>query len=227
MKSKKTIILISAVAILLFIFGVIYFNKPANNAQETANNETASINEQINTRKVDKLALLGALSGVKGNNIEITNMPLGFKGEVFVPAETITNGLNYFLKRTENNKMEDLKIEIDQETMNINVNYKVMKGIKTPIELRIVPRIDENKNLEIKIDAIKLLDLKLPDWIVNKVVSRFIEDWFPKDSNIKVTFNKDSVVIDKDNLKGIIVEELLIKDSGLQIKGMIDVNKLL
>ncbi|MHC1747235.1 MAG: hypothetical protein AB9856_02455 [Cellulosilyticaceae bacterium] len=227
MKSKKTIILISAVAILLFIFGVIYFNKPANNAQETANNETASINEQINTSKVDKLALLGALSGVKGNNIEITNMPLGFKGEVFVPAETITNGLNYFLKRTENNKMEDLKIEIDQETMNVNVNYKVMKGIKTPIELRIVPRIDENKNLEIKIDAIKLLDLKLPDWIVNKVVSRFIEDWFPKDSNIKVTFNKDSVVIDKDNLKGIIVEELLIKDSGLQIKGMIDVNKLL
>ena len=80
--------------------------------------------------------------------------------------------------------------------------YKVNKIIKTPIEVRVNPVLNDNKDLVINIEEVKFLDIKVADWIVNLVLNGFIKDWFPSNGDLKVELNKGNVVIYKENFKG-------------------------
>ncbi len=226
MKNKRIIIiLIILILVIATIIGCSYFNKSKDNSNENIKNE--EINNSNNGDIEGITEFLSAISGVKAVDIEIINNPVGFKGELFAPKESITNGVDYYLAHTNNEKMKDLKVDIGENLLSIYVNYKVNKIIKTPIEVRVNPVLNENKDLVINIDEVRFLDIKVADWIVNLVLNSFVKDWFPSDGNLKLEFNKGNVVVYKENFKGININQLSIEEDGLKINVSIDLRETL
>ena len=163
MNLKKTSILISVVIIVLLgIFTFISINNddvtynPNNKLENIQNNET-----------IQELEFLKSISGVKAKNIELTDNPVGIKGEFIAPKESILKGVDYFLQHTQNDKMENVKVDIGKGYISISVDYKITKNITTPIKVKVVPTLNNNKDLELKIQEVKFLDLKISDWLVN------------------------------------------------------------
>ena len=122
--------------------------------------------------------------------------------------------------------MEDLKVDIGENFISVYVNYKVNKVIKTPIEVRINPVLNENKDLVINIDEVKFLDIKVADWIVNLALNSFVKDWFPSDSGLSLEFNNGNVVVYKENFNGVNLNQLSIEENGLNIDATIGIEKI-
>ena len=114
----------------------------------------------------------------------------------------------------------------EKEYVTISVDYKVTKNINTPIEVKISPKLNDNKDLVINIEEIKLLDIKLPKLIVNIVMDSFIKDWFPKEDN-NIEFTKGAVIIDKENFNEIDLENLEVEEDGLRIKAVIKLEEVI
>lgn len=123
--------------------------------------------------------------------------------------------------------MEDLKIDIDDNSLSVYVNYKVNKVIKTPIEVKVNPELNDNGDLVINIDEVKLLDIKIADWVVNLVLNNFIKDWFPSNGDLNLEFNKGNVVLYRENFKGISINEISLEEEGLKVNVTIDLEKIL
>ncbi|MEG2017689.1 MAG: hypothetical protein RR128_04430 [Clostridium sp.] len=226
--NKKIILgIVAGIVILgLGVMGANFYNKESANKDTLEGQETE---KEADTEVEDKKGILNfleAIAGLKANNIEMMDNPVGFKGEFFAPDETIVNGLNYFLQETKNDKMENLNIKSEEGVINIKVDYKVTKTITTPIELKIKPTLDEAKDLVINIEEVKFLDLKIAKWIVNLALDNFIEDWFPDDGALKVGFNKGSVIIYKENFKGVEVKSISL-ENGFEIEVVVDLEKVL
>ena len=220
MNLKKTSILISVVIIVLLgIFTFISINNddvtynPNNKLENIQNNET-----------IQELEFLKSISGVKAKNIELTYNPVGIKGEFIAPKESILKGVDYFLQHTQNDKMENVKVDIGKGYISISVDYKITKNITTPIKVKVVPTLNNNKDLELKIQEVKFLDLKISDWLVNIALKSFIKDWFPKNEDINIDFKEGFVIIYKDNFKGITLDKLEVESIGLNIDMTIDLN---
>nr|WP_294576035.1 hypothetical protein [uncultured Romboutsia sp.] len=61
----------------------------------------------------------------------------------------------------------------------VNTLFLFVFIIKTiSIEVKVVPKLNNDKGLELKIKEVKFLDLKIANWIVNLGISSFIKDWF-------------------------------------------------
>ena len=127
---------------------------------------------------------------------------------------------------TENEKMENVAMYTEKEYVTISVDYKVTKNITTPIEVKISPKLNDNKDLVINIEEIKLLDIKLPKLIVNIVMDSFIKDWFPKEDN-NIEFAKGAVIIDKENFNEVDLENLEVEEDGLRIKAVIKLEEVI
>lgn len=166
------------------------------------------------------------IAGVKATNIELIDNPVGVKGEFLVPEKSILNGINYFLKETKNDKINNVNIDIEENGIIAKVDYKVNQNITTPIEVKFLPTVDKNNNLILNIKEVKLLDLKLYDWIVDIALKSFIKDWFSKDSNIDVKFEKGNVVIDKNNFKEVMLKNISLGSKDLKINMIIDFNHI-
>jgi hypothetical protein len=219
------VVLVALLIIIISIFGCSHFSKSIDNSNENIKNEQSINSETYDIEKA--VEFLGSVSGVKAVDVEIINNPIGFKGELFVPKESIANGVDYYLSHTNNEKMKDLKISIDEKFISIYVNYKVNNIIKTPIEVIIKPILNENKDLVINIDEVKFLDIKVADWIVNLTLNSFIKDWFPSNGDLRIEFNKGNVVIYKENFQGISLNNISIEDQGLNINMSIDLKKII
>jgi len=226
MNFKKIIIIISIViSLLLGMYIFISKNEyKDNNISYKPNNKIDEINNEEVTKMLD---FLKAISGLKASNIELIDNPVGVKGEFLVPKKSILNGVDYFLKNTENDKMTNLKVDLGNGYITIKVDYKITRNITTPIEVKVVPLLNSNKDLELRIKDLKFLDLKIADWIVNIGLNSFIKDWFPKNEDINIEFKKGVVVIYKDNFKGIALDELKVKSTGLNIDMTIDLNTII
>ena len=111
--------------------------KPNNKIEATDNKET-----------IQTIEFLKSISGLKAKNIELIDNPVGIKGEFLAPKESILNGVDYFLKHTENDKMTNVKVDIGDSYIAIRVDYKITKSIATPIEVKIIPTLNNNKDLE-------------------------------------------------------------------------------
>ena len=136
MKNKRIIIILLVLAVVItVIIGCTYFNKPVDNSNNKIKNEEISNSNKSDIEGV--IEFLGSISGVKAIDIEILNNPVGFTGELYAPKESIKNCVDYYLTNTNNEKMEDLKIDIGDNFLSIYVNYKVNKMIKTPIEVKV------------------------------------------------------------------------------------------
>ncbi|GIM33172.1 hypothetical protein [Paraclostridium bifermentans] len=166
------------------------------------------------------------IAGVKATNIELIDNPVGVKGEFLVPEKSILNGINYFLKETKNDKISNVNIDIEENGIIAKVDYKVNQNITTPIEVKFLPTVDNNNNLILNIKEVKLLDLKLYDWVVDIALKSFIKDWFSKDSNINVKFEKGNVVIDKNNFKEVMLKNMSLGSKDLKINMIIDFNHI-
>lgn len=227
---NKKIILGISVAIIVLCVGIIgfnFYNKQAANKDPLKGQETEKEEASTNIEgKESILKFIESISGLKANNIEIIDNPAGFKGEFFAPDEAIVNGVDYFLKETNNDKMENLNIVSEEGAINIKIDYKVTSNIKTPIEVKIKPTINEAKDLVINIEEVKFLDLKIAKWIVNLALDNFIKDWFPSNGDFKVDFNKSNVIIYKDNFNGVEISNISL-ENGLEIEVVIDLKKVL
>lgn len=225
--NKKQISVVIIVLLVVITIGFIAFsNKKETQNTNNGNNNDNKVEETI-TDNTDALQFLKSVSGIKANNVEITDNPVGVKGEFLAPERSILSGVDYFLKETNNDKIENLNINLDNNTINIRVDYKVSKFIKVPVEVQVVPSLNKEKDLVLNIQKVKLLDMKLYDWIVDVSVNSFIKDWFPKESGLKVTFNEGNVVIDKDNFKGISIDNINLDKNNLKIDMFIDLQYLM
>ena len=191
------------------------------------------LKEEIKNDTVDKVAtnetleFFNAISGVKAENIEIINSPvLGIKGKIFAPKISIVNGINYFLDNTNNDKMKNLEVDIENNGINLYVNYAVTDKINTPIKVNITPSLNENNDLVIDIGSVNILDLKLSDFLVNLALNTFVKDWFVN-SNIKIEYEKNKVILSKENFDGITLNSILVNDDGIALDMIIEAEKLI
>lgn len=224
MNKKKISIVIIVLLVVITIGFITFSNKKESPKTNNGNNNKV---EETITDNTDTLQFLKSVAGIKANNVEITDNPVGVKGEFLAPEKSILSGVDYFLKETNNDKIENLEINLDNNTINIRVDYKVSKFIKVPVEVQVVPSLNKDKDLVLNIQKVKLLDMKLYDWIVDVSVNSFIKDWFPKESGLKVTFNEGNVVIDKDNFKGISIDSINLDKNNLKIDMFIDLQYLM
>jgi hypothetical protein len=226
-KDKKVqYIIFALVLIFLIVVAVVFFQK--NDRKNIKNVKKDNEQEEVVKNESNVVEFISSIAGLQANNIEVIKNPVvGVKGEIFAPKEAIINSLDYYLKHTKNDKMSDVKVDIGDGYIVVNVNYNVINMMKTPIEVKVIPSLDENENLVLNIKEVRLLDLKITNWIVNLALDNFIKDWFPEDSNLKVDFNNGNILVYKENFKGVTLKEIDIKETGLKVNAIIDLNLLL
>ena len=221
--NKKLLTLISA-GIVLFLVIIYFFvgkNLDKNNLIE--NNITNKI-EEIGKNDNKLISFLKSINGVKIESLELVDNPVGFEGSFLAPKESIKNGVDYFLKESKNDKINDVKIDIGSGYIKLNVDYNIINNIITPIEFKVIPSLDSNHNLVLKIDDVKFLDLKIANWIVNIGLNNFIKDWFTSDMDVK--FNDGNVVIYKSNFKGVYLNKISINSKDIKIDMSINMEEI-
>ncbi|GKZ04989.1 hypothetical protein ANS017_07300 [Paraclostridium bifermentans] len=226
MKNKKQKIFLGIIIFLILSATIIFSIKkldtqPTQQVKKIENNK-----DIVENSEAKNLTFFRDIAGVKATNIELIDNPVGVKGEFLVPEKSILNGINYFLKQTKNDKISNVNIDIEENGIIAKVDYKVNQNITTPIEVKFLPTVDKNNNLILNIKEVKLLDLKLYDWIVDIALKSFIKDWFSKDSNIDVKFEKGNVVIDKNNFKQVMLKNISLGSKDLKINMIIDFNHI-
>lgn len=224
MKNKKQKIFLGIIIFFILSATIIFSIKKLDTQQNQQVKKIENNKDAVENSKEKNLTFFRDIAGVKATNIELIDNPVGVKGEFLVPEKSILNGINYFLKQTKNDKISNVNIDIEESGIIAKVDYKVNKSITTPIEVKFLPTVDKNNNLILNIKEVKLLDLKLYDWIVDIALKSFIKDWFSKDSNIDVKFEKGNVVIDKNNFKEVILKNISLEQKDLKINMIIDFN---
>lgn len=224
MKNKRNII-ISIIILITIILGAIVlyiYGKDKDIPNENLSNEVINENLEEGT-----IGFLNSISGIKAENMEIINQPvIGVKGKVIVPEVSIINGIKYYLKSTKNDKMSNLEVDIQNNSIDLYVNYAVNDSFNTPIKVNITPSLNENKDLVINIGEVKVLDLKLANFLVNLALKTFVKDWF-NDSNMKVDYEKSKVIIYKENFEGIDIDSILVNNDDITLDIIIDARKIL
>ena len=214
MNRKRNIIMMIILGLLILasiIFVAIKIEKQPEIKEDIKTEDT---NEVVEQGIID---FFNAIEGVKAETLEIINDPVvGVKGKIFVPDTAIVNGINYFLEKTNNNKMSNLEVVTENNSISLYVDYAVTDKINTPIKVDISPSINENKDLVIDIGSVKILDLKLADFIVNLALKTFTKDWFAN-SDIIVTYENNKVTISKDNFNGMSLDSILVSDEGITL----------
>lgn len=226
MKNKKQKIFLGIIIFFILSATIIFSIKkldtqPTQQVKKIENNK-----DIVENSEAKNLTFFRDIAGVKAKNIELIDNPVGVKGEFLVPEKSILNGINYFLNETKNDKISNVNIDIEENGIIAKVDYKVNQNITTPIEVKFLPTVDKHNNLILNIKEVKLLDLKLYDWIVDIALKSFIKDWFSKDSNINVKFEKGNVVIDKNNFKEVILKNISLGSKDLKINMIIDFNHI-
>lgn len=226
MKNKKQKIFLGIIIFLILSATIIFSIKKLETQPIQQVKKIEKNKDIVENSESKNLTFFRDIAGVKATNIELIDNPVGVKGEFLVPEKSILNGINYFLKETKNDKISNVNIDIEENGIIAKVDYKVNQNITTPIEVKFLPTVDKNNNLILNIKEVKLLDLKLYDWIVDIALKSFIKDWFSKDSNINVKFEKGNVVIDKNNFKEVMLKNISLGPKNLKINMIIDFNHI-
>lgn len=226
MKNKKQKIFLGIIIFLILSVTIIFSIKKLETQPIQQVKKIEKNKDIVENSEAKNLTFFRDIAGVKATNIELIDNPVGVKGEFLVPEKSILNGINYFLKETKNDKINNVNIDIEENGIIAKVDYKVNQNITTPIEVKFLPTVDKNNNLILNIKEVKLLDLKLYDWIVDIALKSFIKDWFSKDSNINVKFEKGNVVIDKNNFKEVMLKNISLGSKDLKINMIIDFNHI-
>ena len=224
MKNKRNIIISIIILITIILGAIVLYIYGKDKDIPNENLTTEIINEKL---EEGTIGFLNSISGIKVENMEIINQPvIGVKGKVIVPEVSIINGIKYYLKSTKNDKMSNLEVDIQNNSIDLYVNYAVNDSFNTPIKVNITPSLNENKDLVINIGEVKVLDLKLANFLVNLALKTFVKDWF-NDSNMKVDYEKSKVIIYKENFEGIDIDSILVNNDDTTLGIIIDARKIL
>ena len=215
MNNKKLTICI-LIAILLS-FGGFMLMKPSTKDTSQNNNNSNKIEQNEESSDSKAINLLKAVQGLKIESVELVDNPVGFEGSFLAPEQSIRNGVDYFLKESNNEKISKVSIDVDGGYIKVNVDYKITNKITTPIEVKVIPSLNEDKDLILKIDEVKFLDLKIANWIVDLGVKNFVKDFFSGDNDMVVEFNDGNVLIDKSNFKGVDLKNISIDSKMLKL----------
>ncbi|MGL5329160.1 MAG: hypothetical protein ACRDD7_07825, partial [Peptostreptococcaceae bacterium] len=128
MYNKKIwIMVIGVIIIIVGVSSIFHINKPQKSNDTNINNKIEQ-NIQIENETIN---FLKSISGLRANNLEVIDNPVGFKAELLAPKKSILNGIDYFLQDTENEKMKNINVDIGEGFIKINVDYEVVKNINT------------------------------------------------------------------------------------------------
>ncbi|MDU0298205.1 hypothetical protein RWY47_15235 [Paraclostridium sp. MRS3W1] len=224
MRNKKRKIFLGVIIFFTLSSFMLFSIKKLDTQSKQQVKKIENSEDKVKNTEEKNLTFFRDIAGVKATNVELIDNPVGVKGEFSVPEKSILNGINYFLKETKNEKISNVNIHIEKQGIIAKVDYKVNKSITTPIEVKFLPIVDKSNNLILNIKEVKLLDLKLYDWVVDIALKSFIKDWFSKDSNINVKFEKGNVIIDKNNFKGVMLKNISLESKGVKINMIIDFN---
>lgn len=222
--NKKTLVTGILVMTVVLIGGYI-FMKPTDVKKIKEDNHKEEV---IETKEANStIEFLRKVHGLKVENVELIDNPVGFEGSFLAPKESIKNGIDHFLKESKNEKISKLNIDIGDGYIKAIVDYNITKNIVTPIEFKIKPSLNKNKDLVLNIDEVKFLDLKVSKWIVNIGINNFVKDWFSEESDIVVAFNDGNVVIDKSNFKSVTLNNISIDSAKLKLDMAINLERMI
>lgn len=223
---NKKALVISVLVTTAVLMGGYLFIKPTESKKIKEDNH--KIEEVIENKEANNtIEFLRKIHGLKVENVELIDNPVGFEGSFLAPKESIKNGVDYFLKESKNEKISKLNIDIGDGYIKSIVDYNITKKIVTPIEFKIKPSLNKNKDLVLNIDEVKFLDLKVSKWIVNIGINNFTKDWFSEESDIAVEFNDGNVVIDKSNFKSVTLNNISIDSTRLKLDMTINLEKII
>ncbi len=226
-KYLKWIYLIFIVFIITIFIKFSDNNSKGNKYSKIDKVETSISNEQEKSIK-NTIDFVSSIYGLEVNYLKVIKDPVGLKGKLVAPKETVTNGLDYIIDNIiKNDKLDDMDISLNEGSATVNVIYKVTEKIKTPVEMTIIPKLTNNKSLQIEIKEVKFLDMKIFKWIVDFSTSKFIKEWIPKDSKFKIDYKDGNIVIDKNNFKGITFNDINITTKSLDFDIIFDLEKIM
>lgn len=224
--NKKKLGISIIVVIALLICGYILM-KPAKEEMNKNNNNSNKIEQATTSSQSKAIEFLKTVEGLKIESIELVNNPVGFEGSFLAPEKSIRNGVDYFLEASNNEKIGKVSIDIDSGYIKANVDYKITNKITTPIEVKVIPSLNEDKDLLLKIDEVKFLDLKIANWIVDLGVKNFVKDFFSGDNNMVVDFSDGNVLIDKSNFKSVVLNNISIDSKMLKLDMRVNLEELI
>ena len=205
---KKVFILLTIGIILIgTIIGLlIYKNKPTEPQKELETKD-----ESIES----------IISNIDFKNIYLTDNMSKTTLDIVVSSNDVKSMIDYYLQQKNNIKIDETKVEIKENSILLTANYKITDDIITPIEIELIPSITNDNDLQLEITNIKLLELKIPDKLLNIIFDRFIADLF---TNAKI--NGTNIIINKDKFEGIILNNIVIDLDEMIINVTMDVNKV-
>lgn len=226
-KYLKWICLIFIVFIITIFIKFSDNNSKGNKYSKIDKVETSISNEQEKSIK-NTIDFVSSIYGLEVNYLKVIKDPVGLKGKLVAPKETVTNGFDYIIDNIiKNDKLDDMDISLNEGSATVNVIYKVTEKIKTPVEMTIIPKLTNDKSLQIEIKEVKFLDMKIFKWIVDFSTSKFIKEWIPKDSKFKIDYKDGNIVIDKNNFKGITFNDINITTKSLDFDIIFDLEKIM
>lgn len=210
MKIKKIYIIIGLVLLILIIGG---YESSKKWLEYIENKPKKEINTNTNIRLTDsQTELLHTLVGLEAKEMKVVDNPLRIEGKFKVPEKTILNYINYYLKSSNNKEVQDVKVSINNKNIKISAKYELLKTLKTPIEISIVPSIINKSNINLHIEDIKVLGLSVDEDIIDAVVA----SWFSNTEGIKV--KNGDVILNKSNFKDITVQSISMEENSMEIR---------
>lgn len=205
---KKVLIFLTIGTILIgTIIGLLIYNNRSIEPQKELETKDESIENII--------------SGIDFKNIYLTDNMSKVTLDIIVSSDDVKSMIDYYLQQKNNIKIDETNIEIKENSILLTANYKITDDIITPIEIELIPSITNNNDLQLEIVNVKLLELKIPDKLLNIIFDRFITDLFT-DAEI----NGTNIIINKDKFEGIILNNIVINLDEMIINVTMDVNKV-
>lgn len=205
---KKVLIFLTIGTILIgTIIGLLIYNNRSIEPQKELETKDESIENII--------------SGIDFKNIYLTDNMSKVTLDIIVSSDDVKSMIDYYLQQKNNIKIDETNIEIKENSILLTANYKITDDIITPIEIELIPSITNNNDLQLEIVNVKLLELKIPDKLLNIIFDKFIADLFT-DAEI----NSTNIIINKDKFEGIILNNIVINLDEMTINVTMDVNKV-
>ncbi|MEG0051373.1 MAG: hypothetical protein RR712_04270 [Terrisporobacter sp.] len=209
MKIKKSYIIIVVVLLIILVGSLEAISKLKG---FIVNKPKIEINTDSKVEfSNSQIELLHTLVGLESKNMKILDNPLSIEGIYEVPEGTVLSYIEYFLKTSKNKDIQDIEVNIDEESLSINAKYKLLNTFKTPIDISIVPSLTKSSQVKLHIKDIKVLGLSIDEELIDTIV----DSWFSNMEGISVS--KGDVIMDKDIFKGVSVKSISLNSSNLSM----------
>lgn len=206
-KRKYLLVILSIFIIIgLFLLGDYQWKR----INDKDNKIDVDIDTDVNLPQ-NQIEFIQSLVGLKSKDMKVLDNPLRIEGSFYIPEDTILSYINHYLKNSNNEDIENIKVTINKNGLTIGGNYKLIAGFKTPIDMDILPSLTSGNDLKLNLKDIRVLNLSLSDNIVDAIA----KSWFSNLDNI--TVDKGDIIIDKSFFKNTSIKKIEVKEDYLVI----------